>query len=155
MQRALERDPQYAALFQPVARLPEAISAEELGARTVEIMRKAAAADAAVSTASSFRQGLPAGVVTLEDLRNALPYDNEIVVVEMSGAELQSLVAASRPEEPLVATKTEIDPAKAYRVAVTDYLAGVATRYRQFFASRAAVRSGLHVRNEVRISFAP
>jgi len=86
MQRALERDPQYAPLFQPIARLAQPMSVEQLGERTLAIMRDSAHADVAVSTASSFRQSLPSGVVTLEDLRNAMPYDNEIVVVEMSGA---------------------------------------------------------------------
>src|SRR5206468_2720791 len=130
----------YAPLFRPIARLAQPMSAEELGRRAVEVMRESAHADLAVSTASSFRQPLPAGVVTLEDLRNAMPYDNEIVVVEMRGAELQKLLAASAAEEALVATPIEIDPAKSYRLAVTDYLADVAARYRGFFASPAKVR---------------
>lgn len=154
MQGELERDPQYAPLFQPVARLEKAMTAEELGARTVQIMRKAASADIAVSTASSFRQGLPSGVVTLEDLRNALPYDNEIVVVEMTGEELRKLLEASAAEEPLVSSG-QASASPSYKVAVTDYLADVATRYRAFFAARAKARTGLHVRNEVRISLAP
>jgi 5'-nucleotidase len=171
MQRELERDPQYAPLFQPIARLEKGMSVEELGARAVEIMRKVAGADVAVSTASSFRQALPAGVVTLEDLRNALPYDNEIVVVEMTAEELRRLLAASAAEEPLVTSgQAEACPTEGpsptpavgkasacppVKVAVTDYLAGVATRYRAFFGSHDKVRTGLHVRNEVRISFAP
>jgi 5'-nucleotidase len=153
MQRALERDPNYAPLFEPVARLAKAVSVDELGVKTVKIMRRAAGADVAISTASSFRQPLPPGVVTLEDFRAALPYDNEIVVVEMSGAQLAKLLAASRAEEALVATKIDVDAAKTYRVAVTDYLANVATRYREFFAPLAKKQTGLRVRNEVRISF--
>ena len=155
MQRALEHDPAYSPLFQPIARLAQAMSVEQLSARTVEIMRSAAKADVAISTASSFRQPLPPGVVTLEDLRAALPYDNEIVVVEMSGTQLRKLLDASSAEEALVATKIDVDPAKVYRVAVTDYLANVAARYRDFFASLPNVRTSLHVRNEVRISFEP
>jgi 5'-nucleotidase len=158
MQRALERDPQYAPLFRPIAKLAQPMTVEQLAQRAVEIMRNAAHADVAVSTASSFRQPLPAGVVTLEDLRNAMPYDNEIVVVEMSGEQLQNLLDASAAEEPLVATPLGQRPTangQRYRVAVTDYLANVAARYRDHFASLASVRTGLHVREAVRISFAP
>ena len=155
MQSALKSDPAYAPLFAPVARLENAVSVDELAQRTLTVMRKAAAADVALSTASSFRQPLPPGVVTLEDLRAALPYDNEIVVVKMSGAQLRQLLDASRAEEALVTSKIDVDPAKTYRAAVTDYLANVATRYREFFASLAKVKTGLHVRDEVRISFAP
>src|SRR5205085_8904508 len=54
MQRALERDPQYAPLFQPIARLAQPMSVEQLGERTLAIMRDSAHADVAVSTASSF-----------------------------------------------------------------------------------------------------
>jgi 5'-nucleotidase len=154
MQRELEHDPQYGPLFQPIATLAKPMSADELGKRAVEVMRDAAHADAAVSTASSFRQPLPAGVVTLEDLRNGMPYDNEIVVVEMTQQELQRLLDASAPEEPLVYERPTTNHERLH-VAVTDYLATVATRYRHFFASHPLVRTGLHVREAVRISFAP
>ena len=155
MQRELEHDPAYAELFKPIGTLAASMSVEQLTARTVEIMRRAAKADAALSTASSVRQPLPPGVITLEDLRAAMPYDNEIVVVEMSGAQLQALLAASAADEALVSTKNDVDAAKIVRVAVTDYLANVAARYREFFAPLAKVRTGLHVRDEVRISFGP
>ncbi|MEK6371626.1 MAG: 5'-nucleotidase C-terminal domain-containing protein [Acidobacteriota bacterium] len=155
MQRALERDPKYAPLFEPIARLAKPVSVEELSARAVDVMRRAAAADAALSTASSFRQALAPGVLTFEELRAAMPYDNEIVVVEMSGAQLARLLEASQGEEALVATSQQLDPSRIYRVAVTEYLANVATRYRDFFADAPKHPTGLRVRNEVRISFAP
>ena len=155
MQRALERDPRYGQLFVPFARLAKAISVEELAGRTVGVMRDAAKADVAISTGSSFRQALAPGELTLEDLRAALPYDNEIVVAEMSGAQLAGLLDASRAEEPLVATNFEMDAIRTYRIAVTDYLANVAARYREFFAAVPKHATGLHVREEVRISFAP
>ena len=157
MQRALERDPQYASMFVPVTRLAKPIGVEALGQRAVEVMRRATTADVAISTASSFRQALAPGVVTLEDLRAALPYDNEIVVVEMNGTLLARLLEQGRqPVEPLVvAMGGTIDPAGTYRVATTDYLANVASRYREFFTNVAKKPTGLRVRDEVRISFAP
>jgi 5'-nucleotidase len=154
MQRALEGDPRYAALFRPIATLARPMSVDELARRTLEVMRKAAHADLAVSTVSTFREPLPGGVVTLEALRNAMPYDNEIVVVEMSGEELQRLFDASSEQEPLIGERPTANRER-YRVAVTDYLADVAAKYRRFFASHQPVRTGLHVRDEVRISFVP
>lgn len=148
MQRELEHDPQYAALFAPIAKLPEAVSVEALAKRAVEIMRRAAKADVAVSTASSFRQALPPGTLTLEALCAAMPYDNEIVVAEMTGAQFEALLVAPGADGPFVVARPDsIEPSARYRVAMTDYLAGL--------AKIQAVKSGLRVRNEVRISFAP
>ncbi len=157
MQRELEHDPQYAPLFAPIGRLTTPISVEALANRSVDIMRRAAKADVALSSASSFRQALAPGTLTLEELRAAMPYDNEIVVVEMSGAQLARLLeAGKRPEEPLVVAMPErLDGTKNYRVAVTDYLANVAAHFREFFAGLPKRATGLHVRDEVRISFAP
>ena len=86
MQRELERDPRYRDLFTVIGRLDAPLSTEALGHRTVEIMREVAEADVALSTKSSFRQPLPAGPLTMETLRAAMPYDNEIVSCTMSGA---------------------------------------------------------------------
>jgi 5'-nucleotidase/UDP-sugar diphosphatase len=152
MQRDLEHDPQYAPLFVPFAILRAPLPLAALGRKTVEVMRDAARADAAASTASSFRQPLPRGAITLELLRNALPYDNEIVVVEMRGDALRKLVERGGGEaEPLfVAAPLAIDPQRGYRVAATDYLAGVDPAYRDVFAGAAVQRTGLRAREELR-----
>ena len=42
-------------------------------------------------------------------------------------------------------TKIEPDATKIYQVAVTDYLANVAARYREFLAPLAKTRTGLRV----------
>jgi 5'-nucleotidase / UDP-sugar diphosphatase len=148
MQKELEHDPQYAALFAPIATLREAISVEALGRRAVDVMRSAAKADVAISTASSFRQALAPGVLTLEALRAAMPYDNEIVVAELSGAQIEQLLANPGADGPFVVAQPEtIDAGRMFRVAMTDYLARI--------ANVAAVKTGLRVREAVRISFAP
>ena len=157
MQRALERDPQYAPLFVTVAELPRAMSVDDLAARTVDIMRRAAQADVALSTASSFRQALPPGGLTLETLRAALPYDNEILVYEMSGEQLAKLLAYGRSRAGTdafaVVSESAADGA-TLRVATTDYLAKVAAGYRDFFAGLTPRVTGLHVRDEVRKALA-
>lgn len=155
MQRDLERDPAYAPLFALITTLPAALSVEALAKRTVEIMRDAAHADIALSTASSFRQALPRGPLTLESLRAAMPYDNEILVYSLPGDAVQKLLAygASRQGSDsfaIVAAPATIDPARNYRVATTDYLARTAVGYRDFFAGVTAQTPGLHVREEVK-----
>lgn len=143
MQRELERDPQYRDLFVPIATLKAPISTEELARRTVEAIRDAVNADVALSTKSSFRLPLPAGTVTLEDLRGALPYDNEIVVCTMPAAQFQRLLDAAGRDSYV----TAVAPRSEYRVAATDYVANVA--YRDVFTC-AKTSTGLRVRAEIR-----
>ncbi|MFP5247470.1 MAG: bifunctional metallophosphatase/5'-nucleotidase, partial [Thermoanaerobaculia bacterium] len=91
MQRALELDPDYAELFEPIGELERPLSTEQVAQRALDTMRKVANADIAISTTSSFRGALASGTLTLEALRAAMPYDNEIVVCTMSGALLEEL----------------------------------------------------------------
>lgn len=152
MQTALERDPQYRELFTPIARLDAPIGVGALAQRTLDAMRAAARADVALSTTSSFRQPLPAGVLNMELLRAALPYDNEIVVCAMSGAQLQRVLdyshaRAGTDSESFIAGADSIDPARTYRVAAADYLANVA--YREVFTCEKE-KTGLRVREELR-----
>jgi 5'-nucleotidase len=115
MQRELESDPKYRELFVPIGRLAEPLSVDALARRALEVMRAAAGTEIAISTASSFRNPLPAGTLTLERLRAAMPYDNEIVVCSMTGAQLERL----RAESYLSGT---FGSAATYKVATTDYL---------------------------------
>jgi 5'-nucleotidase/UDP-sugar diphosphatase len=155
MQRDLERDPQYAALFAKIGTLSAPLSVDALARRTVEIMRDAAHADVALSTASSFRQAVPRGVVTFEALRAALPYDNEILVYPLRGDVVEKLLAYGNSRQgsdsfAIVAAPKTIDSARTYRVATTDYLARNAPGYRDFFVGLTPETPGLHVRDEVR-----
>jgi 5'-nucleotidase len=155
MEQDLEQDPQYAPLFVSIGSLPAPLSVEALAAKSVAVMRDAAKADVALSTASSFRQALPRGRVTVEALRAALPYDNEILVYEMRGDIVEKLLAYGRSREgsdsvAIVAKPESIDPQKTYRVATTDFLAKTAPGYRDFFAGMTPEAPGLRVREEVR-----
>jgi 5'-nucleotidase len=146
MERDLEQDPQYAPLFAPVGKLAKPLTLDELGAKAVELMRDAVHADIAISTTSSFRQPLPPGTITMELLRAAMPYDNEIVVATMRGDELERVLAFQG--DPSYVTPIHVDPAKSYRVATTDYLANVSS-YKQFFTA-AVEKSGLRARDQIR-----
>jgi len=155
MQRDLEADPAYAPLFATIVTLSKALPVEALAQRTVEIMRDAGHADVALSTISSFRQDLPRGPVTMESLRAAMPYDNEILVYTLRGDVVEKLLAygksrAGSDSFAIVAAPKTIDPAATYRVATTDYLAKVAPGYRDFFAGLTAETPGLRVRDELR-----
>jgi 5'-nucleotidase len=154
MQQELEHDPQYAPLFVSIGTLGAPLSVEALAAKSVAVMRDAAKADVALSTASSFRQALPRGNVTVEGLRAALPYDNEILVYSLRGDAVEKLLAYGRSREgsdsvAIVARPDFIDPQKTYRVATTDFLAKTAPGYREFFAGLTPEAPGLHVREEV------
>ncbi|HEX2120980.1 MAG TPA: metallophosphoesterase [Thermoanaerobaculia bacterium] len=149
MQAALERDPVYRELFVPIGTLAAPLSVETLAQRTLEIMRTVAGADVVLSTKSSFRRALPAGTLTMELLRAALPYDNEIVVCAMTGGQLQRVLGAAAAES-FVSGADSIDPARTYRVATTDYVAFVA--YEEVFTCEKQ-KTGSRVRDELRKTF--
>jgi 5'-nucleotidase/UDP-sugar diphosphatase len=155
MQHDLERDPQYASLFVTIGTLDTPLPVESFAKKSVEIMRDAVHADVALSTASSFRQDVPRGRITLEALRAAMPYDNEIVVYSLRGEAVQKLLAYGNSRQgsdsfAIVAGPAVIDPARIYRVATTDYLARTAAGYHDFFVGLTEETPGLRVRDEVR-----
>jgi 5'-nucleotidase/UDP-sugar diphosphatase len=152
MQNDLEQDPQYRQLFQVIGRLDAPLSVPQLAKRTVETMRDATRADVALSTSSSFRQPLPSGPITMELLRGSMPYDNEIVVCKMTGANLQRLLDHDASQKDTdtasyIVRPEKIVPEQTYKVATTDYLAHVA--YKDVFTCDRTM-SGLRVRDEVR-----
>jgi len=155
MQRSLEHDPSYRQLFVTIAKLPRPLEIDDLARFTVETMRDVTHADLAISTASSFRQALPAGPINQEMLQAALPYDNQIVVAQLTGDQLDKVLklAAEGPASDARAFSTPlatIDPSRTYTVAVTDYIANVATAYRDLFRNTKLMNTELRVRSEVR-----
>lgn len=101
-------------------------------------------ADAAVLNFGALRQALPSGAFDVGDVLGVLPFDNRIVIAELSGAELSAFVAErvagcpaqgscypavagmrfDRASDPLVIeiAGASIDPAASYTVLTTDYL---------------------------------
>lgn len=65
-----------------------------LGALITRAMAEKAQADFAVVSGGGIRDSLPAGAWRLRDLLQALPFGNQLVVVEMSGAEVFDYVGA-------------------------------------------------------------
>lgn len=145
LQRDLENDPKYSDLFKPIGTLASPLSVRKLAELTLDTMRNAAQADVALSTMSSFRGSLPSGTLTMELLRAAMPYDNEIVVCSMPGTQLQKVIDFN--DDSFIAGVPPVDFAKTYRVATTEYLAFVA--YKDVFACDKT-KTGMRVRDEVR-----
>ncbi|HUP59041.1 MAG TPA: metallophosphoesterase [Thermoanaerobaculia bacterium] len=154
MHRKLELDPAYSELFAPVAELREPLGIEALAQRALESMRRVTSADVALSTISSFRGALPAGVLTMEELRRVLPYDNEIIVCTMPAQQWQRVLdfSASRAGTDAEAIVSGTATRAEVRVATTDYLANVA--YRDVFLCEKE-KSGLKVRSELRKTLTP
>ena len=151
LQSELEQHPDYQHLFVPFASLESSVSIPRLGQLAVDLMRTATNADLALSAASSFRLPLPAGPLHLEMLRNAMPYDNEVVVAELparKGRQLLAFVGMQKGDASAFISGAVADG--PVRVATTDYLAMVAAGYRDFFADVDVTRTGVRVRNEVR-----
>ncbi len=154
MQRDLARDPRFDELFVTFAELRRAMTIDELAAYSVESMREAVAADLALASASTFRQPLPYGTIDLEQLRNALPYDNEIVTVELPLPSTRQLLAYGNARAGTDAfayvAGSPPDGKQTVRIATTDYLARVAPGYRDLFRGAVITSSGLRMRDEVR-----
>jgi 5'-nucleotidase / UDP-sugar diphosphatase len=173
MQTALQRDPEFAPLFRPLGRGAEEIGNDgqlehdaPLGNLVTDVMRSVAQADVALVTSSSFRQSLPPGELLVESLHAAMPYENDILVYPMTGEQLAKLIGYSvahhgtdafaqlsgaRVRGSFAAPAIDIggaplDPARTYRVAVTNFQALVAPGYREVFAPLTKETTGLKLR---------
>ena len=91
-------------------------------------------ADIAITNLGGFRADLPPGPVTLGTIITVLPFDNVIVDLELTGAELiqvlgfaagDAAIAGARQAGSrwlLTATGAEIDPAATYSVLVNNFM---------------------------------
>ncbi|MGD8549126.1 MAG: 5'-nucleotidase C-terminal domain-containing protein [Desulfobacterales bacterium] len=129
-----------------------------LGNFVSDIMREYTGADVALLNSGSLRASIDTGPVTREEVFKAMPYANEIILLDLTGTELiQALtrsVRATREEEDggflqvsgirfnvrehavervrLISNHMPVEPEKIYRVAVTDFLASGGDGYKLF-----------------------
>ena len=131
-----------------------------LGDFIADIMRRAARADAALINGGSIRTGIARGKIGVKDIYAALPFDNYLVAIKLTGAQLQQALeyGVSRLEEragsfPQVSGLTltysrsapvgsrvkdvtvggkPLEPQKVYVVAINDYLAAGGDGYTVF-----------------------
>ncbi len=107
----------------PIGTAPSALSRERLRRLFQDALVQELGVDIAYLNPGGIRSTLPAGTILARHVWNALPFDNDIVIANVRGADL--------PE--VVKKENAIDPARTYRFGTIDFLAETA------FAS-----SGIH-----------
>ncbi len=141
-----------------------------LGNFVTDIMREYTGAEIALLNAGSLRASIDEGPVTVETVFKVMPYENELVVVSVSGEELLSVLARGvsgarededggflhvsgltlairdrRPEDVRVAGAA-VDPARSYAVAITDFMASGGDGY-AVFKGKEARKTGSPLRD--------
>lgn len=113
-----------------------------IGNLLMDVIRDTYKVDVALQNALGVRAPIAAGKVTYGDVYRALPFDNTVVLLEMTGAQIARLLKESDVESRLLyvsglrLTKDEsrapgerieidsdLDPARTYKVAVNNYMA--------------------------------
>jgi 5'-nucleotidase/UDP-sugar diphosphatase len=123
-----------------VAHTGAALGPTEAARMVVGLLREATGVDAAFIGNTTFGAGLPAGGVSREEFDACVRFDGTIFTAEVDGARLQKLLAAANlgPDTPFelrhgefshAAGPGDIDPAKTYRLATTDWGARNTARY--------------------------
>jgi 2',3'-cyclic-nucleotide 2'-phosphodiesterase/3'-nucleotidase len=178
MQARVER---WNSAVAPIASAPLGRSAQALrrnrsgesgvGDLVTDAMRAAAQADIALQNAGGLRADLPEGVITRGTVYEVMPFDNLIVTLDLTGAELlraleQGLRGGrvtqvsgirysfdlSRPEMQRLVSVTDasgaaLDSAKTYRVACPDFMATGGDDYNVLSGGRNRTDTGLLVRD--------
>jgi 5'-nucleotidase / UDP-sugar diphosphatase len=74
-----------------------------LGNFIADIMRETAGAEAAVINGGTIRTGIPRGKITVKSIYDVLPFDNYLVAISLTGAQLKQTLeyGVSRLEEPV------------------------------------------------------
>lgn len=134
-----------------------------LGNFVADLVREASGARIALINGGSLRASIDEGPITLEDVYKTMPYANEIVVIELTGAEIKQVltwsVMESREDEDggflhvsgirfqvrgktveAVAVgdlKAPLEPGHTYRVAISDFLASGGDGYEIFSGKQA------------------
>jgi 5'-nucleotidase/UDP-sugar diphosphatase len=113
-----------------------------LGNLLMDAIRSTYKVDIALQNALGVRAPIAAGKVTYGDVYKALPFDNTVVLVRMTGAQIAQLLKdsdaesrllyvsglrfvkdASRPAGERITVVSDLDPQRTYSVAVNDYMA--------------------------------
>jgi 2',3'-cyclic-nucleotide 2'-phosphodiesterase (5'-nucleotidase family) len=104
-----------------------------MGSMITDAWRVATHADVAMLNRFATRQAIPAGPISLQTIYSVMPFDNRLVTVKITGAQLIENIACCggfmsgvRPpthgkKELTLLDGKPIDPAKIYTVTITDY----------------------------------
>jgi len=142
-----------------------------LGNFVADIMREYTSAQIALINAGAIRASIEAGPVTIEDAFRTVPFPNEIVVMALSGAEIEQClrrsVSGNRADKDggflqvsglsfevrgqtianvrVGPERQPLEPESAYKVAVTDFLATGGDRY-TVLKDKLQLQTGLPLR---------
>ncbi|HET8725587.1 MAG TPA: 5'-nucleotidase C-terminal domain-containing protein [Anaeromyxobacteraceae bacterium] len=134
--RAERERPVGVTLARPLGRGRDRVS--PLGATAAQAARAAMGAEVGLVNAGALRSSLPAGELRYGQLYEALPFDDGLAVVRLTGADLLAVLralASFRRETPQVAgvvfdgasartcAGEPLDPARTYTVAMNEFLA--------------------------------
>ena len=141
-----------------------------LGDLVTDAMREAARADVAFQNSGGLRADLPAGPITRGSVYDVMPFDNTLVTMTLSGAELRRLLEdglrggrvpiqsglrvrydPSRPEmqhlvSVTLADGTALDDAKRYKVAVNNFMASGGDNLSVYQSAPDKVDTGILIR---------
>ncbi|MBN1356307.1 bifunctional metallophosphatase/5'-nucleotidase [bacterium] len=132
-----------------------------LGNFVTDIMRDVTGAQIALLNSGSLRASINAGPVTVENVFQAMPYANELMMVDITGAELEAILKragrGSRQDEDggflqvsgirfkidgttpvdIRVGEEPVDPETVYRTVITDFMAEGGDGYTQFVGKPA------------------
>jgi 2',3'-cyclic-nucleotide 2'-phosphodiesterase (5'-nucleotidase family) len=113
-----------------------------MGNLLMDVIRDTYKVEVALQNALGVRGGIAAGKVTYGDVYKALPFDNTVVLLPMTGAQIARLLKESdvesrllyvsgvrfrkdesRPPGERIEVVSDLDPQRTYRVAVNNYMA--------------------------------
>jgi 2',3'-cyclic-nucleotide 2'-phosphodiesterase (5'-nucleotidase family) len=112
--------------------------------------------DLALFNHGGLRRSLPMGAITLGDVYELMPFDNELVVITLRGSKLLELLnhVASTGGAPVSGIRMLIggeplDTNRTYRVLTSDYLANGGDRYTAFADALGKEELRLRVRDAI------
>jgi 2',3'-cyclic-nucleotide 2'-phosphodiesterase (5'-nucleotidase family) len=141
-----------------------------VGNLVTDAMRAASGVDVALQNSGGLRADLPAGEITRGSIYEIMPFDNTLVTLELTGAELVTVLEEGlkygrvtqasglryqfdpdRPEmqrvvEVTLARGEPLDRTKTYRIAVNNFMATGGDNYVTLSRGRNVVDTGLVIR---------
>jgi 5'-nucleotidase / UDP-sugar diphosphatase len=144
-----------------------------LGQWTTDRMRDATGADIAFQNAGGLRTGIPAGDITLGNFYEVLPFDNTLVTVDMTGAQIMkvlqhgmfspkigmvqfsgikvtwdsSLPATGRILAVTLPDGTPLAPDRSYKVVTNDFMAAGGDKFTMFREGKNMVDTNIPLRD--------
>jgi len=140
-----------------------------LGDFVTDVMREYTSADVALLNAGSLRASIDDGPITLDAIFKTMPYENELMTVDLTGAELMAaltrgvsgarqdedggflhvsglkLKVRDKAPEDVTVGGQPLDLQKTYKVAITDFMSSGGDGY-QMFVGKPALKTGLPLR---------